>query len=86
MKNFVLDRKPAFSSKAGIIFVILLMAGCSSSSSPELWAEGKPKHHTLNGFRNYLEKVVFYQAGRDKGKPGNRFYLNGPIQVAMWKR
>ncbi len=53
MKNFPSDRKPAFASKAGIIFVIMLMAGCSLSSHPEIWAEGKPKHHTQNGFRNY---------------------------------
>jgi len=31
----------------------MLMAGCSSSSPTEIWAEGKPKHHTENGFRNY---------------------------------
>jgi len=53
MKNFPSDRKPAFASKAGIMFVIMLMTGCSSSSPPVIWAEGKPKHHTQNGFRNY---------------------------------
>ncbi len=53
MKNFASDRKPVFSSKAGIVFIIMLMAGCSSSSPPEIWAAGKPKHHTQNGFRNY---------------------------------
>jgi N-acyl-phosphatidylethanolamine-hydrolysing phospholipase D len=53
MKNFTSDRKPALSNKATIIFVILLMAGCSSSSSSEIWVEGRPKHHTQNGFRNY---------------------------------
>ena len=53
MKNFGLDRVFVFSSKAGIVFIIMFMLGCSSSSSPEIWAEGKPKHHTQNGFRNY---------------------------------
>ncbi len=53
MKNFATGRKPSFPSKTGIVFIIMLMAGCSSSSSPEIWAEGKPKHHTQNGFRNY---------------------------------
>lgn len=46
------DQKPAFASKTGIIFVIMLMVGCSSFPS-EIWADGKPKHHTQNGFRNY---------------------------------
>jgi len=53
MKNFASGRKPAFSSTVGIIFIIMLMAGCSSSSPIEIWTEGKPKHHTQNGFRNY---------------------------------
>ena len=53
MKNFSSDRNPAFIRKAGIIFVIIFMTGCSSSSLPEKWAEGKLKHHTRNGFRNY---------------------------------
>jgi hypothetical protein len=53
MKNFPSDRKPAFISKAGIIFVIIFLAGCSSPSYSEIWAESKPKHHTQNGFRNY---------------------------------
>jgi len=53
MKNFASDRKHALSNKAAMIFAILLMAGCSSSSSPEIWTEGKPNHHTQNGFRNY---------------------------------
>jgi len=51
MKNYS-DRKPAFANKAGIIFVIMLMIG-SSSFPPKIWADGKPKHHTENGFRNY---------------------------------
>jgi len=29
------------------------MTGCASSFSSEKWAEGKSKHHTINGFRNY---------------------------------
>ncbi len=53
MKNFATGRKLSFPSKTGIVFIIMLMAGCSSSSSPEIWAEGKPKHHTQKGFRNY---------------------------------
>lgn len=53
MKNFASDRGHALSNKVAIIFVILFMAGCSSSSSTEIWTEGKPKHHTQNGFRNY---------------------------------
>ncbi len=52
MKNFQSDRKLAFASKAGVIFVIMLIIGCSPSTS-EIWVEGKPKHHTQNGFRNY---------------------------------
>jgi len=51
MINFALDRKHTFTNKAA--FIIMLLAGCSSSSAPEIWAEGKPKHHTQNGFRNY---------------------------------
>ena len=31
----------------------MLLVGCSLSSSPDIWAEGKPKHHTQTGFRNY---------------------------------
>jgi N-acyl-phosphatidylethanolamine-hydrolysing phospholipase D len=53
MKNFPSDRNSAFASKAGIIFVIMLMIGCASSSPSEIWAEGKLKHHTQDGFRNY---------------------------------
>jgi L-ascorbate metabolism protein UlaG (beta-lactamase superfamily) len=53
MKNFATGRKARFPSKTAIVFIIILMAGYSSSSSPEIWAEGKPKHHTQNGFRNY---------------------------------
>ncbi len=53
MRNYPSVRKPAFASKAGIIFIIMLLAGNSSSSTPEMWVEGKPKHHIQNGFRNY---------------------------------
>jgi L-ascorbate metabolism protein UlaG (beta-lactamase superfamily) len=53
MKKFTSDKKTAFTRKAGVIFIIMLMTGCSSSSDPEIWAEGNPKHHTQNGFRNY---------------------------------
>lgn len=53
MKNFVIGQNLSFSKKTGIVLAIMLMAGCSSLSSPEIWAEGKPKHHTQNGFRNY---------------------------------
>ena len=35
------------------LFVLVLLVGCASSSPPEEWVEGKPKHHTQNGFRNY---------------------------------
>ncbi len=52
MKNFASARKPAFTRTAGII-IFMIVAGCSSPSSSETWAEGKPKHHTQNGFRNY---------------------------------
>jgi len=52
MKNFQSDRKLVFASIAGVIFVIMLMIGCSPSP-PETWAEGTPKHHIQNGFRNY---------------------------------
>ena len=52
MKKSPSAQRPAFASIAAIIFIILLMVGCSSSP-PEIWAEGKPKHHTQNGFRNY---------------------------------
>jgi len=52
MRNFTSARKPAFASKAGIIFIIMFMVGCLSSPA-ELWAEEKPRHHTENGFRNY---------------------------------
>ncbi len=38
-------------SKAGLFLFILLTLGCSSASNT--WEEGKPKHHTENGFRNY---------------------------------
>ena len=53
MKKFISDKKTAFARKAGVIFIIMLMTGCSSSSDPEIWVEGNPKHHTQNGFRNY---------------------------------
>ncbi len=52
MKIFASDRKPSFSRTATTIFIIMLMVGCSPSP-PEKWAEGEPKHHTQNGFRNY---------------------------------
>ncbi|MCF6257993.1 MAG: MBL fold metallo-hydrolase [Gammaproteobacteria bacterium] len=44
---------PGLSRKIVIIFIIMLVAGCSSFSSTGTWAEEKPKHHTQNGFRNY---------------------------------
>jgi len=53
MKNISLSRKPRFFHKTGIVFFIMLLVGCSSSSAPGIWAEGKPKHHTQDGFRNY---------------------------------
>lgn len=53
MKNVAIGRKPSFPRKTAIVFIVMLLTGCSSSSSPEIWAEGKPKHHTQNGFRNY---------------------------------
>lgn len=37
----------------GTFSLFLFFIGCSSSSSTEKWAEGKPKHHTIKGFRNY---------------------------------
>jgi len=39
--------------KVGIVFFASLLMVCSSSSHTELWAKGKPIHHTETGFRNY---------------------------------
>ena len=36
IKNFASGRKPTFHSKAGIIFVIMLLFGCSSSNEEEI--------------------------------------------------
>ncbi len=48
-----LNRNPTFSRKIGLILVVILFFGCALSSPPEIWVDGKPKHHTQNGFRNY---------------------------------
>ncbi len=53
MKKFPSDRKLCFLKNAGFLFFIMLMTGCSLSAPAEKWAEGRPKHHTPNGFRNY---------------------------------
>ena len=53
MRKFASARKPVFFNIAGIIITLMLIVGCSSTSTAEIWAEGKPKHHTQNGFRNY---------------------------------
>ena len=36
-----------------IILLVFILTVCSSNSGYELRAEDKPKHHTVNGFRNY---------------------------------
>ncbi len=56
MKNRIkrkLDQKFLFISTAGFILITLLLLSCSTSPTHDIWAEGKPKHHTKTGFRNY---------------------------------
>ncbi len=52
LKKRWIDKKRPLTRKVLTLFLVLLLLGCSSSL-PEIWAEGKPKHHTENGFRNY---------------------------------
>lgn len=47
-------KKEIFSGVASILIAIMLIIGCSSSSN-QIWAEGKPLHHTKEGFRNFPE-------------------------------
>lgn len=53
MKKRWIEPMTNFTCKVGIIFFVLLIMGCLSPSHTELWAKGKPKHHTEEGFRNY---------------------------------
>ena len=57
---------PDFFLKMILSLSILLLFSCSSS--PE-WVEGKPEHHTNDGFRNY--PIV-----PSSTSPGIRFYLH----------
>ncbi|MEN8133369.1 MAG: MBL fold metallo-hydrolase [Pseudomonadota bacterium] len=59
MRNFASGRKCSFTNQVVIVLLGLLIAGCSSSTSEEQWAEGKPGHHTQNGFRNYPDDPEF---------------------------
>lgn len=53
VKNSPSNRKPGFASKVGTLIILMLMTGCSSSSPADISTEGKPQHHTQDGFRNY---------------------------------
>jgi len=55
-----------FPLKVVLSLSVLFLLSCSSSP---VWVEGKPKHHTSEGFRNY--PVV-----PSSTSPGIRFYLN----------
>ncbi len=53
MKHSTPVRKIPVTGILVLIFFLIFLVDCSSSSLPEIWVEGKPKHHTQNGFRNY---------------------------------
>lgn len=41
------------TGRTGAIMLLLFLISCSTSSAPEIWEKGTPKHHIQGGFRNY---------------------------------
>ena len=82
--------------KTGLLFGLQFLFGCTSSSAPKV-LEGKPKHHTVDGFQNYPavpppSRLGFgfwwrrMKASFNKPEIPPGHYLSGKEAIALYNR